>query len=121
MDKPSFSPIFPDLPHRLYYDLPELPPPVYSYPLPSFFHERSSAMTLPFADFSPPMTLPFADYSPPAPSTEQSEPETEEDDSEEDDSEEEVVDSPSVVLTDKDMWKAFSSVGNEMIVTKSGR
>ena len=106
MDKLSFSPIFPDLPRNLHYDLPELPPPpVYSYPLPSFFHKRSNAMTLPFADFSPP-----------PPSTEQTEPETEEDESEE-----EGVDSPSVVLTDKKMWKAFSSVGNEMIVTKSGR
>ena len=116
MDKLSFSPIFPDLPRHLHYDLPELPPPVYSYPLPSFFHERRNAMTLPFADFSPPAHVPFADSSPPAPSTEETEPETEEDDSEE-----EVVDSPSVVLTDKEMWKAFSSVGNEMIVTKSGR
>ena len=28
---------------------------------------------------------------------------------------------PTVVLTEKDMWKSFCEVGNEMIVTKPGR
>lgn len=28
---------------------------------------------------------------------------------------------PSVVLTDKELWRSFHAVGNEMIVTKPGR